>query len=564
MQVHSHGKTAAASPEFRAQVLIVGAGPVGLTMAADLSARGVSVLVAETRGFKEPPNVKCNHVSARTMEQFRRLGFVDRIRNAGLPPEWSNDIAFRVSSTGPELARVHIPGRTERYEDKSGPDGWWPTPEPAHRINQLFLEPLLAENAAAQPHVTLLNRVRVDGFEEVAGQVIARATDLDTDEAVVLHCQYLVGCDGARSMVRKGIGASLSGDAEIHKVQSTYIRATGLRERIEGRPAWCYYSFNHRRCGTLFAIDGRETWLIHNPLKPGIEPDFDAVDRDAGIRAILGVERDFAYEVISKEDWIARRLVADRLRKGRVFIAGDAAHLWIPQAGYGMNAGIADALDLSWMLAARLEGWAGDAILDAYEVERLPITDQVSRLAMNHGLQKNRMRDALPPQLEQPGPEGEAARSTLGQQAYELNVRQFCAAGLNFGYYYSDSPLIVYDGEAQPAYTMDGYTPSTVPGCRVPHFWRRDGSSLYDALGTYYSLLRRDATIDVRPLEDAARERGVPLKVVDIGQDEVPDAYRHQLFIVRPDQHVAWRGDGAPARPLELLDHLRGAAPTTN
>src|SRR5690606_22153422 len=147
------------------------------------------------------------------------------------------------------------------------------------------------------------------------------------------------------------------------------------------------------------------------------------------------------------------------------------AHLWVPYAGYGMNAGIADALNLSWLLAARLHGWGDEAILDAYEAERLPITEQVSRFAMDHAHKMMKARRAVPSGIEEPGPQGHALREVVGREAYALNVQQFCCAGLNFGYFYTGSPIIVEDGKAPPGYTMDGYTPATVPGCRVPHFW---------------------------------------------------------------------------------------------
>ena len=187
--------------------------------------------------------------------------------------------------------------------------------------------------------------------------------------------------------------------------------------------------------GTVIAIDGKETWLIHNHLYDG-EPDFDSIDRDWALRTILGVPDDFTYEVLSKEDWTGRRLVADRFRDRRAFIAGDAAHLWIPYAGYGMNAGIADAMDMSWMLAAVLNGWAPASLLDAYERERQPITEQVSKFAMEMALNNMRQRKATPPEVELPGPEGDAVRARVGKEAYDLNVNQYCCGGLNFGYTY--------------------------------------------------------------------------------------------------------------------------------
>jgi 2-polyprenyl-6-methoxyphenol hydroxylase-like FAD-dependent oxidoreductase len=540
-------------------VLIVGAGPVGLTLAIDLAWRGIDVTVVETRARAAAPEPKCNHVAARTMEIFRRLGLAERIRNAGLPADYPHDVSYRTSFTGQELARIPIPCRRDRFKLTDGPDGNWPTPEPPHRINQIFLEPILFEHAAAQPRIRIINRTEVE--EVVVGDNIAIAglRDLETGAVRRLNCRYLIGCDGARSVVRKAIGADLSGDAVIQRVQSTYIRAPGLIGRQQHANAWGTGAINPRRSGMVYAIDGRERWLVHNYLKPG-EPDFDSVDRDACIRTILGVGADFEYELLSKEDWYGRRLIANRFRDRCAFIAGDAAHIWVPYAGYGMNAGIADAMNLSWLLAAHLNGWAPPSILDAYEAERWPITNQVSRFAMSHAEAEIRRRGAVPDEIEHPGLLGEQTRVEVGRLAYEINVQQYACAGLNFGSYYDRSPIIAYDGAEHPPYTMNSYTPSTVPGCRTPHLWCGDGISLYDAMGPEFTLLRFDPAVDVAPLRAAARSRGVPLKVLEIERPEAAGFYDCGLVLSRPDQHVAWRGDRMPADPLAVIDRIRGVA----
>jgi 2-polyprenyl-6-methoxyphenol hydroxylase-like FAD-dependent oxidoreductase len=546
------------SEELETQVLIVGAGPVGLTLAMDLAQRGIDVLVTEIRHRGEPPNVKCNHVSARSMEVFRRLGVAAKLRDSGLPADYPNDVAYRTTTTGDELSRIPIPARRDRYTATGGPDTWWPTPEPPHRINQIYLEPVLFSHAEAVPGLRIRNRTRIDDFTQDDKGVWANGVDLDDGRAVRIRCRYMIGCDGARSMVRKKIGAQLQGTDVVGRVQSTYFRAPALLGLLKHAPAWATFSLNPRRCGNVYAIDGRETWLLHNYLLAD-ETDFESVDRDWAVREILGVGPEFEYEVISKEDWIGRRLVADRFRDRRVFICGDASHLWIPMAGYGMNAGIADAMNLSWVLAGRLQGWATEAALDAYEAERQPITEQVSNFAMNHAIALQRQREGVPSGIEAPGTEGDALREATGRALYDLNVQQYCCGGLNFGYFYDRSPLIAYDGEPAPGYTMATFTPSTVPGCRTPHLWLADGRSLYDAMGPGYTLLRRDLDVDVRPFEAAAAVRGVPLTVLDLDAADAAALYDRKLVLSRPDQHVAWRGDAVPADPLALIDLVRGA-----
>ncbi len=542
---------------MESQVLIVGGGPVGLTLALDLAYRGIASTVIERRPAGERPSVKCNHVSSRTMETFRRLGFAQEVRAAGLPDDFPNDVVFRTSFCGLEMGRIPIPGRASRFTDKSGPDGWWPTPEPPHRVNQVYLEPILFHRAKSNAMIEILNEWEVTQSGQTGEHAFAVIRDLRTGEERRLSALYLVGCDGGASGVRKSIGAKLHGDAVIQRVQSTHIRAPDLLGRVKGRPAWFNYSYNSDRPGSVIAIDGIEEWLVHCYLLPH-EETFDSVDRDRQIRHILGVGPDFPYDMVAKEDWIGRRLVADHFRDRRIFIDGDAAHLWVPYAGYGMNAGIADAVGLSWLLAAHLNGWAPASILDGYVAERQPITDQVSRFAMSHAAKAIKERNSIPSNVEDDTPEAAALRAEIGRKACDLNVQQYACAGLNYGYYYDESPLIVADSEAPPAYSMYDYTPSTVPGCRLPHFWLADGRSLYDALGPEFTLLRIDRHVAVAGFVDAAHALGCPLAVLDIDQSDVPDAYRYSLLIVRPDRHVAWRGAAEPEDAASVLARLTG------
>jgi 2-polyprenyl-6-methoxyphenol hydroxylase-like FAD-dependent oxidoreductase len=546
------------SQRIETDVLIVGAGPVGLTLAMDLAWRGINVTIAELRHSGEAASVKCNQVSARSMEIFRRLGIAGKLREVGLPADYPNDVVSATTVTGIELARVSIPSRADRYTAANGPDTWWPTPEPPHRISQTYFEPLLLAHAGSQRRIRILNRTAVESFAQDDHSVTAVACNLDSGDRMSIACTYLVGCDGGKSTVRRAIAAKLAGTPVIQRVQSTLIRAPALIDLLPGKRAWMYLSLNSRRCGTTIAIDGRERWLIHNFLYHG-ESEFDSVDRDWAIRSILGVGSEFRYEVVSKEDWVGRRLVADKFREGRVFICGDAAHLWIPHAGYGMNAGIADAANLSWMIAATLNSWAPPAILDAYEAERQPITDQVSRFIADIASKIMKQRREIPAEVEAPGATGAATRARIGKEAYDLDVQQQCAGGLNFGYFYEGSPIICYDGEPHPAYTMHDFTSSTVPGCRAPHLWLKACRSLYDALGPDFTLIRFDPTVSVSGIVGAAARRGVPLAVLDIDPLDARALYARKLVLVRPDQHVAWRGDDEPAAPTDLIDLVRGA-----
>jgi 2-polyprenyl-6-methoxyphenol hydroxylase-like FAD-dependent oxidoreductase len=544
---------------MKTRVLIVGGGPVGLTLAMDLAWRGIDVVVAERRPPDDPPNVKCGQIGARSMETFRRLGVADKLRGIGLPADYPNDIVSATSVTGIELSRVLIPARGARPTPAAvGPDSAWPTPEHTHRCNQKFFEPVLFAHAAAQPRIRILHRTEIMDLAQGEQSVTASAVDLDSGTRASIACDYLVGCDGASSFVRQSIGSEFVGAPVLQYAQSFHIRAPQLRSLLPGKPAWLYFSLNPRRCGVTMAVDGRETWNIQNFSHPG-ESRLDHLDRDWVIRSILGVGPDFEYELLSCEDWVARRLVANKLRDRRVFICGDAAHVWMPLGGFGMSAGIADAANLAWKLAGVLHGWATAEILDAYEAERQPITDQASRIISDIGHQVMMQRHELSPDIERLDAIGEAARTAAGQLAYALDVEQQCCGGLNFGYFYDRSPIIAYDREQAPTYTMGTFTSTTVPGCRAPHVWIEGRRSLYDAMGPDYTLLRLDPTAGIFGIVAAAAQRGLPLAVLDVRSPEASVLYRHKLVLVRPDQHVAWRGDAEPADPLDLVDLVRGA-----
>lgn len=547
-----------------ASVLIVGGGPVGLLCAIDLAQRGVDSIVVETRYPAEVPSAKCNHVSARTMEMLRRLGLADAVRNAGMPQDFGHDVVFRTRMTGREMARIVLPSPAGRRRGEQGDDTHWSTPEPAHRINQIYFEPIIYDHAAATAGITLLNRHEALSLSQDENGVQLRIRSLDDGTESLLTGLYLIGCDGGRSMVRSSIGSRLEGDAIIQRVQSTHIRMPELLHMVPRPPAWMTYCYNPERAGTVLAIDGQSEWLVHNYLLP--HEEYGDVDRDRCLRAILGIRSDQTYEVINHEDWVGRRLVADRFRKDRVFIAGDAAHLWVPYGGYGMNAGIADGLGLTWLLAAHLAGWAPASILDGYAAERHPITEQVSRFAMSHAERAIRERTTLPEDIEEDSPAGQASRARVGEAAYRLNVQQFAAGGLNFGYFYDCSPIIAYDDGKQPAYTMHDFEPSTVPGCRLPHLFLADGQSLYDLIGRDHAVLITDANelAQAEQLSEVAKQVGMPFRVIDLSGENLPDCFTHRLIVARPDMHIGWRGNCLPDSPRTLIDRLRGSGSNTH
>ncbi|MGW8142689.1 FAD-dependent monooxygenase [Sphingomonas zeae] len=548
--------------QFDADVVVAGAGPVGTCLAIDAAMRGLQVIVVEPRGADDPPDAKCNTIAARTMETFRRFGVADAVRAAGLPDDYPTDTLYAATLAGPEYTRIRMPSRAERTQRGFADDDWL-TPEFMVRESQLYLEPILRKRMLAEPRIRFMTRAEVIGFEQDADGVDVRIRIVGGGAESSVRARYLAGCDGGASPTRKAMGAKLGGDAVLGKMRSTLIRSRAVRDLFGNRrPAWMTWVANSRIMGNVVAIDGEELWLVHRALR-SVDDEFDSLDPDSSLREVLGVDHTFEYEVVSHQDWIGRRLVADRLRNGRVFLAGDAAHLWVPMAGYGMNAGIADGVSLSWLLSSVVNGWADPAILDAYEAERHPITDQVSRFAMESAVRNTAAMTgrAIPAALSWRGPVGALLRRKVGRRLHALNVPQMSPEGLNYGYYYDGSPIIAYDGEAAPTYDMGSLTPSTVPGCRLPHF-RVDGTSILDRLGPDYTLLRFDPSVDVEPLLAAARGAGLPLELVDAERPVIGAAFRHQLLIVRVDQTVVWRDDRLPANVDALVAKLTGRTGT--
>lgn len=544
-------------------VIVAGAGPVGMCAALQLASRGIEVLLLEAKTADQPADAKCNTVASRTLETLRRFGIAEEVRAAGLPDDYTTDVIYTTSLSGPEMTRIPLPSRSERKPDlfPSGfPDAKWRTPEPFVRVSQIYSNPIIARRVKQMPGITVLYSTEVLGYTQNANGVDVKVRGADGLERT-LKAGYLLGADGGRSAIRQTMGVRLEGDAELAHMRSSLIRAPGVKALFNGRrPAWMSWVVNHNVKGVVVAIDGEDTWLCHRQLPQG-QRDFDSLDLHASIRHLLGVDETFKYEVLHHEDWVGRRLVASRFRDGRVFIAGDAAHLWVPFAGYGMNAGIADGVNIAWLIANVLEGWASPAMLDAYEAERLPITEQVSKHAMQSMLDTIEALGAgtVPQALSSRyNPAGIAMRKAMGTKLHKLNVPQFAPEGLNFGYYYKGSPIISDDGEAAPDYTMGSVTPSTVPGCRMPHFRLPDGSSVYDKLGPVYTLLRFDAGIDTDLLMQVAKDAGVPLRLVDVPARPADSAFKHPLLIVRQDQHVAWRGSKMPGNPAALVGLLAG------
>lgn len=541
-------------------VLIVGGGPVGLSAAVALGRRGVPVIVINER-LETATHPKCNNTNARTMEHYRKLGLAEDIHANSLPPKVAREYAYVTRFCGYEFARM---GRPHPYMDQGKKVGGTPdflrSPETPQYIPQTRLEPVLKQHAEQQPGVSVRFGWRVTSFSETADGVTAEVENVTTNERHTIAAQYLLGADGARSMVRHGLDIGMAGeDGTVQRafmsgtMLSQYIRAPKLVEQSGRPPALITWITTHDVRGFMFAQDDHERWIVHYQVPHGM--DWRAVDTRDVVRRMLGADTEF--EIISGGPWTGGvALVAERYQSARIFLAGDAAHLYTPLGAFGMNTGIGDVMNLCWKLGAVHAGWAGPELLATYETERRPIGIRNSL----HGIVCAQRQSAwpIPSDIEEDTPEAEAGRQALGAYCLEDDKEQYSTSGIQLGERYEDSPLIVADATPAPDDTWYTYTDHDRAGARLPHFMLPDGRSLYAALGEDFTLIAFGHA-STAALEQAARERRLPLTVLRVDVPEPPAPYRSKLVLVRPDHHIAWHGDGAPDDPIHVVDRVRGA-----
>jgi len=531
-------------------VLIAGGGPVGLMLAAELGWRGIRSLLVE----RDPPEERMKYsrllvVSVRTMELLRRLGIAKRVRNWGFPPDYPLDNVFVTSLTGYELGRFKMYSLGSAIEDPYSPEHQWHCP-------QTVFDPIMQEVAASYAATELRYRTRLVALEQNPDCVLATIEDLASGAREQVEAQYLVGCDGFGGITRKLLGIGTHGTEFIDHSLNIEFRVDNLAQFHNKGDAGRYICVDAEGTwGTCMVVDGKGLWRI---LMYGDTDSLSPADVDRVIRRLAG--RDFPFEVVSCVPWSRRALLADRFRLGRVFLAGDAAHVHPPNGGFGMNTGIGDACDLAWKLEAVLRGWAAPALLDSYESERMPICERVMGEAMK---ELNRLRGSgRLPGIDAPDAAGEELRRRIGERLKQEfgGSRVWHRWGIHLGYLCDPSPIVVPDGTARPPEDTYDYRPTARPGSRAPHSWLAPEISILDLFGRNHVLLDFGAARDdVATLRDAANRRGLPLDIHAIADPAAARLYEQKLVLVRPDGYVAWRG-AAAGDALAIIDRVRGAA----
>ncbi len=535
-------------------VLIVGGGPVGLALAADLGWRGIGCeLIEQTDGAITAP--KMNEVNVRTMEFCRRWGIADQVLNCPFPADYPFDVVFVTSLGGHELGRMRRPSRARQK-----PDAY--SPMRMQACSQLWFDPILRDFAKSHACVKLRHRVRLETFEDTGAGVTCDLVDLASGARERVTADYLVACDGATSMVRGTLGIGLDGKGDEGGVLGhplhLFFRAPDLLKNCG------------KEDGTFFlAIDRDGLWANIRIIDPVnalwrlmvLDSDGkqtpESVDKAALIRRAVGRAMD--VEWVGLSIWTRRSVVAKQYSKGRVFMAGDAVHQLSPTGALGMNTGIGDAVDLGWKLAAMLEGWGGPRLLASYDAERRPIGHRNVGMAAEFYLAHGGFEDGLGA-IDDDSEAGRALRARLGSKLERDVGAMFRTIGMQIGYRYDGSPVCVPDGTPPPPDSPDNFVASARPGSRAPHAVLADGRSMLDLFGQGFTLLRFGADApDGKPLETAARARSLPLRTVTLDAPEAAALYERKLVLVRPDGHVAWRSETAPVGAGAVIDQVRGA-----
>ena len=524
---------------FDADVLVIGAGPVGLALGLALGLDGNRVLLVEQDGTRGPqPRAKT--LNMRSLQHLRRWGVADEVRAVSPTREdFPTDIVFQTRLYGHHIAtlpNIYFRGNTHADDPRFC--------EPSEWVPQYMVEEVMRRRVEQLPSVDLRYATALVDFDQDEDGVTARLS-AGAGEPQTVRVKYMVGADGGRSTVRDGIGAKLEGRYAYDCNFNLVLSIPELNANPPEHRGIMHWLINEDSPGVMGPIG--DLWYIGKKLPPGVSGMTDEEIR-AYLKGIVG--RDVSFEIKALDPWYAHELIADRYQDRRVFIAGDACQLRPPFGGYGMNMGIGDAANLAWKLDAVLHGWGGAALLDSYEVGRRQVHRWVVEEAVaNYAVLS---KELLRPSLEEDTPEGEEARARLAIEAVAQKRREFHTIGLVLGYHYSGSPVVA-PGPQLAAPVAEDYVPVAVPGVLAPHLWREPGVALYDRLGRGLSLLTRDADpASVTALQEAADQLAIPLETIELPA-AASDLYPNRLTLVRPDEHVAWTADTAK------LSDARGA-----
>jgi 2-polyprenyl-6-methoxyphenol hydroxylase-like FAD-dependent oxidoreductase len=530
-------------PERETDVLMVGGGPTGLTAGIELGTRDIDTVILEPRTSVSHNNPRAKTTNIRSMEHFRRLGIADRVRDAAnLPVEWSQEAVFCTSLIGHEICRF------DRIHGLQ-PNGSDDFAEPGQQIPQFLVEEVLRERVKELSSVTFSTGWRLDSLtQDERGVHGVAVSDHGRRE---ITAAYAIGSDGAKSAVREQIGSEYQGERNPRENLGTVFSAPDLAETHQHGPAVHYWIINESVQALLGHLDPDDRWW---GIIVGVE-NAERADPQALLQEAIG--ESVELKILGTEPWSAYMLLVDDARVGRTFLAGDAAHLNPPWGGLGYNTGVADAVDIGWKLAAVLNGWGNSDLLKSYEQERRPIWTRLIEETTNN--METAPADLVVPNIAADGEVGEEARESAAEHIQSVKKSEFYNNGIVLGYRYDGSPIVIEDEKSPPPKDVVEYNPTSYPGARVPHMWLTEEKSLYDTFGQGFSLLSFDPEIDLDPFVRAAEKRGLPLETITVPlpEEQYQQRYEFPLIFVRPDQHVAWRGESCPDNVASVLEQVR-------
>ncbi|WP_225839301.1 FAD-dependent monooxygenase [Streptomyces sp. NK08204] len=527
-------------------VLVVGAGPVGMVTALALARQGVPCVVVD-QDFETSVHPKLDYVNSRSMEFFRQLGIADDVRSAGVGPEHPADVIWSTGLAGEPITTWELPSvAEERRRIAEHNDGSRPT-EPGQRISQIELEPVLRAHCRRSPLIDLRCGLRFDSLAQDDDGVTSHLVDVMTDDRVRLRSRYVIGCDGASSQVRRAVGIGEEG-FDVPGLPGAFMvhfKSRDLQTLHRHGRFWHYFAFRY----IIIAQDEADTWTAHvNGVHPA-EFDTPPADPAAFLRETMQTELKID-KVLLTSRWRPGFMIAERYREGRVLLAGDSAHRMFPTGAYGMNTGVGDAVDAAWKIAALVKGFGGPALLDSYEAERRP-----AGLRTMHTSHRHLGVHLKAGELLRGGAPLDTVAAFLQDERGENEYR-----GIELGHRYNDSPVVCHEDAPEPPYSPRAYTPTTWPGGRPPSLLLQDGTPIYDLFAPSFTLVDFAGDGRADALLEAAAAQGLPVGHTVVTDTGARRTWERDLVLLRPDHHVAWRGDEAPEDPAAVIRRVRGAA----
>lgn len=520
-------------------VLIVGAGPVGSVLALELAGHGVASIVID-RSIAPPRHPKMDYLNGRSMELLRRLDVTADIRARGISAEHQANFTWTLGRGDPPVAIWRHPSVTELSARAAQVnDGTVPT-EFYQRVQGSLLEELVRSRAREHPLIDMREGCTFAGLNHHGDGVAVTVVDGATKTWHVINAESVVGCDGARSSVRQAVGIELDTSGPPTRHLSVYFRSSDPALRAHSRS---FVTISARGL-TLVSRDENDTWTGSIPQ---LDDEQFSEDPVSVMQERLGIAFD-VDEVLNITQWDGSLSVATAYRRGRVFLVGDSAHSFYPTGGHGANTGLAEAVDLGWKLAAIANGWGGPGLLDSYEAERRPVALFNRQMCANLLEVWRRFG-----QLAREGTASQFLAGFLAEETYQLNN-----LGIHFGYRYETSPIISHDGGEAPPWRWREIVPTSWPGGRPPSLRLAGGGALFDEFGPEFTLVDLSGTHKGEEMAKEAADLGVPITHLVIDEEAVRACWERDLVLIRPDQHVAWRGNEPPDDWAAVLDLVSG------